>query len=228
MPETHPKPSDYPIDNDWALKPTNAYLLQSSTNYNKIAQVVDISGTDVISQYNSSISKEILARAQVLAKEAHTNATVPFLTMHRRAWFSSHIQFNDAADAAIAELNVPIFKHGTWRFGFPPLSEHSKHEIEMKSAGHNDEIFIKDDIIFFWELKGHMAGKLYQVSNGKRIQVGEFAAAPTYNEECVLMLDTRHIDEVVAILSCVALLSRIDSLEWTWGEVRTLPWAVPF
>ncbi|KAH8896190.1 hypothetical protein GQ53DRAFT_13691 [Thozetella sp. PMI_491] len=229
----HVKLSDFPINETWSPKVNRLYTLLSAKGFSKIAQVMDLTSNVDLNQYDGVLSDDLAQEAEAATKEANAAGSMPLLTMHRRAWYSSHMRFNDSSGKPVSELNTSIWKHGVWRMGFPPDSKHSTHEIEMKPTGigHSDEIFKKDDDIYFWHMRGNMEGVLYKVVHGRRLQIGEFRARQTTQKDCVLIVNSDQLDEVVAIMSCVALLNRIDSFDWAWGDqeypAMTLPQVAP-
>ncbi|KAJ6437499.1 D-amino acid oxidase [Purpureocillium lavendulum] len=102
-----------------------------------------------------------------------------------RSTSSSVMQFHDvSADSFIvAEVDMPVLKHySMWK-----------------------ETFVKDSMRYKWDMPGgDKGGVLYKHC----VPIAKFDAMNLFKESCVLVLDERHLDTVVALSTCVVVLCR--------------------
>jgi hypothetical protein len=98
------------------------------------------------------------------------------------------------------------------KFSFPQGSPHSGHDIEMKpiSIGRRAEGFTKDSTLYFWDKVDNIA-VLTKVVGEKRVEIAKFGAKHGYDKGGALALDTAQLDELVTVITCVALLQQLDS-----------------
>jgi len=113
----------------------------------------------------------------------------------------------------LASLDLSLLRFGTWTFTFPLDSPHASHAVEMRTTGlmKKDWVLAIDSHPFFWVLEGNKMAVLYKVVGGKREPIGQWAKRHGYEKDCVFVLDSAQVDEVIAITSLCALVNRTDS-----------------
>ncbi|QLI73030.1 uncharacterized protein G6M90_00g105580 [Metarhizium brunneum] len=108
---------------------------------------------------------------------------------------SSGLRIQDSShrgDLAV-ELHLSVLKrYGTWR--------HCGHGVEIRPVGImcKQDTFAKNSTPYVWDT----------TMGGKRVLVGEFRARARFGNSCVLVMDTKEVDNVVTSGSCVAALNR--------------------
>ncbi|KAB5515529.1 hypothetical protein GE09DRAFT_1159879 [Coniochaeta sp. 2T2.1] len=120
----------------------------------------------------------------------------------------------------VAELSSGgLWSLGQWSLTFPPDSSHSSHEIKPRpvGVGARADWFVKDSIPYFWDMVhvgiggGRMVYKLFNAVDGKRVEVGRFETLKARDKSGILWLDGGEVDEVVACLTVVATVNRVES-----------------
>ncbi|KAH8879012.1 hypothetical protein GQ53DRAFT_856611 [Thozetella sp. PMI_491] len=151
------------------------------------------------------------------AKEAAVQQE-PLLRISRKSLMSSVLRAEDASGAAVAWLSKPLLSFGKWCLTFPAQSPHSSHAIEMKptSTGKRTYGFIQESVPFFWDMEDKAGARkctLWKAINGRRREVARFEAKRARDREGILAVDEQGVSAVVAGLTCIALLNRVDSFE---------------
>jgi hypothetical protein len=133
-------------------------------------------------------------------------------TVKSKSWLHG-LQFLDSAEFPIASIGGGIFSLGTRKFTFPENSPHSSHNIEMRPVAINsaEEAFVKDSVLYFWECDSAKKRTLTKVVSGSRIEIGKYETKHERTKEGILVLDSSQLNDVVAVLSCIALLNQVDS-----------------
>jgi len=93
-------------------------------------------------------------------------------------------------------------------------SSHSSHPIKVRPARIRSRAdkFVLEGVSFFWDvLEGTRRCELSKFVDGKRTEVGRFVAANAREREGVLLVDGNEVDRIVAALTCVAVLNRVDA-----------------
>ena len=196
------------------LKPNKIYFLDSlSGDFSDELRVLDLSSAVATGGYVGNLTKAFTKDVQQVAKVRKNESSTWAFELGRKT-FSSKMQFHDAKAGGnvVAELDMAILKQwGAWAMSFPEQSPHSSHDIEIRPVGiwKKEETFVKDSISYLWDLSGPgKSGKLYQVKDEKKVLVAEFVAKRWFVNNCVLVLDSELLDEVVVLASCVAVLNR--------------------
>lgn len=226
--------SRYPIDETRPLRPSKClYLLdQPSTDY----RFVDISASTLLSSLareNGSLNTtgakpvHLTAKLHTTAKDA---AALAPATLHLRPKdatansFSlrnrTHLVVTTPDNTEVAELSSGgLWSLGQWSLTFPTDSPHSSHEIKLRPVGigARADWFVKDSIPYFWDqvhvglAGGQTVYKLFKAVDGKRIEVARFESLRARDKFGVLWLDVGQVDEVVACVTLVATINRVES-----------------
>jgi hypothetical protein len=117
--------------------------------------------------------------------------------------------------AIAAEIAMSILQRlGTCTIDFPAESKHCSHPVVMKPTGlfKREETFEVDSVPYLWDAAGGAkGGKLYRLEDekaGARVLVAEYAATKWFQNRCVLVMDTKLLDELVVLASSVSVLNR--------------------
>jgi hypothetical protein len=75
--------------------------------------------------------------------------------------------------------------------------------------------FIVESVPFVWDfVDGTKRCELSKVVDGTRVEVGRFVAGSHTDKVGVLVVDGREVDELLAALTCVAVVNRDDSFRF--------------
>ncbi|KAI0382795.1 hypothetical protein F5Y04DRAFT_43849 [Hypomontagnella monticulosa] len=208
--------NDFPLNEDLQLQPTKTFFIHHEG-------VSGLSKTTLIYDITAIIPSQLDINSKELANTIHSETKTKLekqpvaLKLQRSAWYSNSMSVRDGNDNAVASLSTSLLSFSRWTLSFPAGSPHSTHAIEMRPTGIGTraDIFVKESVPFFWEMFNGPAGgridKLFKVVDGKRVEVARFVAKHMRDREGALFLDEALVDEVVAGVTCVAVLNRLDS-----------------
>ncbi|KAH8880292.1 hypothetical protein GQ53DRAFT_774306 [Thozetella sp. PMI_491] len=195
-----------------ALMPDRVFFLTSSSgDFSDEIRVLDV--TNHVSLVDPGAITEPFAReVERVGKERSKDKSTWAYDLDRNT-FSSTMRFQDAAagGAVVAELDMPILKHyGGWTIRFPEQSKHSNHSIEMRPLGvwKKQESFVKDSVPYLWDMSKGKGGQLSAVIGEKKVPVAAFVAQHWFKNNCVLAFNSKMLDQVVVLASCIAVLNR--------------------
>ncbi|OAQ71955.1 hypothetical protein VFPPC_00033 [Pochonia chlamydosporia 170] len=194
--------------------PDKLFFLQSSSgDFSDELRVLDLSSSITFSTFEDATHDEFYAAVEKAAKNRQNDRAAWVYELTRKS-FSSNMQIHDSSNHGVvaAELDLSILKHyGTWKLSFPQGSRHSSHDLEIKPVSilQKQETFVKDGTMYIWDMTmGGKRGELYKTINGKKALVAAFAAKSWFKNNCVLVMDTKEVGDVVVVGSCVAALNR--------------------
>ncbi|KXX78523.1 3-phosphoshikimate 1-carboxyvinyltransferase [Madurella mycetomatis] len=216
--------SSFPVDSTTPFRLIKAFYVNEGTEFS-----LTFTMTDVTTALEPLLSPFILVETPPslleAAKSAAASAATPTLQFKRpnrlsRTWTA----LDPVSGHVVAESSNPLWSLGKWTIKFPPLnpasiSPHSEHDIILHPAGvaaRADE-FVKDSVPCFWDmLDGRRLCKLYRASDGKKVETARFVGASVRGREGVLLIGEddqgeRRADEVVVMVTLVAVLNRSDS-----------------
>ena len=210
------KPNDFPLNEEVRLQPTKVFFIHNEgvSGLSKSTLIYDI--TSIAPAQIDINSKELLNSIHAETKSNLGKQPVA-LKLHRSSLFSNSMEVKDGNDGAVASLSTTLLAFSHWTLSFPDGSPHATHAIELRPTGIGSraDVFVKESVPFFWEMVGGPSGgrvdKLFRVVDGKRVEVARFFAKHMRDHEGVLFLDRAMVDEVVAGVTCVAVLNRLDS-----------------
>lgn len=202
------KPEDFPLDESKKLNPDKVLFIKASTGFSNDAAVFDL--TNAIERNYDGMSVEYIHEVDILAGDV--DATSAVFELKRQKFYKRQTTVTDENHAEVAGINAPVLSFGLVKFSFPEGSPHSSHDIEMKpvSMGRRVEGFTKDSVLYFWDKVDNIA-VLTKVIGDKRVEIAKFGAKHGYDKGGTLALDTAQLDELVAVITCVALLQQLDS-----------------
>ena len=207
-----PKLEDFPPDEAAAFRPTHIFYLHETGSL-KPTVAHDVTGATGIAVDFTTNKLTDGAQKAAQAAAAATSAK-PYLELRRQAWYKRAYDAKDESDALVAEIAGPLLAFSHWILSFPSDSPHSSHAIEMRPTGMGSQVdvFAKDSVAHFWDvLDGRRLCHLWKVVGGKRIEVARYLSKGMHESDGILMVDGGGVDEVVAIMTCVAVLYRNES-----------------
>lgn len=137
---------------------------------------------------------------------------VPAYTISRNSVFTRKYDVKDEQGNIVAHWKHPLISTGTATLTFPADSKHSSHEILSKAVSwvRRTERFVQDSVTYSWEFDSKVLCNkmaLFRIVGDKKEKVGQCPQPYVYTSGGVLELDSRCIDELVGLLTCV-LVSR--------------------
>ncbi|GJN75638.1 hypothetical protein PCL_04479 [Purpureocillium lilacinum] len=205
------------VDEQPSFTPTKVFFINSSSgDFSDELHVLDLTSNVTLSPCSSTspIPDSLRDEVERAASEQKNDRSAWSFEL-TRGTFSSTMEFHDASagGAVAAELDMPVLKHySVWKVRFPEGSPHSSHDVEVRpvSIWKKQETFVKDSVPYLWDMSmGGKGGVLYKtVEFEKRVPVAQFVAKNWFKNCCVLVLDDRQLDAVVALSTCVAVLNR--------------------
>ncbi|KAH8662618.1 hypothetical protein BX600DRAFT_437990 [Xylariales sp. PMI_506] len=197
--------ASYPLDTTIHMQPSKAYYMEQKGNTSLVTEA-----TSILADWTSLEDPGILDRVSA----ATTGKPTTFELSHSETSRSAQPVIETASKAAVAELKGGVLSLGHWTISFPAGSAHSSHEIAMRPAGiasRADE-FVHNSVPFFWEqTRRHQLMQLFKAADGKRVEVARFIGKKPSAKDGVLLLDEDQIDRLIAVITCVAELHRVES-----------------
>lgn len=206
---------DIPIDEAITLRPTRILYIVPQSGWARDTKVLDLTA-----QLHGSCTDNITPEVQASARRAATSSPPPesLFTLTRPHWYSSsRLNATGFDGAGLAEWHSPIMSYGLTRIRFPDHSPHCSHPLEVKplSVARRAQSFVNDSRPYVWEAQerfksGRMS--LYKVVAGKKIEVAKYESdSGGFTVGGLLVLETREVDELVALLTCMAVLNQRDA-----------------
>lgn len=202
------KPEEFPLDESKTFNADKVLFIEASTGVSSGTAIFDM--TNAIERNYDGMSAQYIHEVETLAKDVDTSLTV--FELKRQKFYKRQTTVTDESHTEVAGFSAPVMKLGLVTFSFPKDSPHCSHDIEMKPVGafRRTNGFVKDSIQYFWDKHDNIA-MLTKVVGEMRVEVAKFGAKHTWDKGGVLALDTANVDEVVAVITCVALLQQLDS-----------------
>lgn len=204
-----------PIDQAITLHPTRILYIVPQSGWARETKVLDLTA-QLHDTYHDDLTAEFKAAAKRIA--GSTPAPAPIFTLTRTHWYSSsRLTVTDTAGAQLAEWHSPIMGYGVTHISFPANSLHCSHALEVKpiSIGRRAQSFINDSATYVWEAGGRFnSGRmsLYKAIGAKKIEVARYESnSGTFIAGGLLILETREVGELVAMLTCMAVLNQRDA-----------------
>lgn len=211
-------PERFPINDEEALRPDTVHFLRSSGSLASTTHVFSVADENsilpLLAVHDFVVTPDFQQAVEHVVKTG--NATEIY-TLSKAAFYSTALHLraytSPASAAPLASISRSLLSLGKQTMNFPPDSPHSDHPISIAAVGvgRRSQMFVKDSVPYFWDIDGGTHGLLYKVSDGKRVRIGEFLVHHSFGKDCVFALDSRALSGVVGLLSCVAMLRRIDS-----------------
>ena len=206
---------DIPVDEAISLRPTTILYIVSQSGWARDTNVLDLTA-QLHDSYQDDLTPEFKASARRLASSSPPLA--PIFTLTRARWYStSRLTVTDAAGVQLAEWHSPILAYGVTHIRFPEDSPHCSHAVEVKplSIYRRAQSFVKDSATYAWETgerfePGRMS--LYKATGAKKIEVARYESdSGGFTVGGPLVLETREVDDLIALLTCMAVLNQRDA-----------------
>ncbi|KAK3318878.1 hypothetical protein B0H66DRAFT_558339 [Apodospora peruviana] len=195
----------------------------------------EILATDTTNEdVHDLLPEPVLSRLEPAAADQHPFLKVASTSWYKRALKAILIHGSTEEEKEIAQLAGPLLSLGRWKFIFADAT-YSSHKIEMRptGVGSRADVFVKDSLLFFWEPVAHGQRARYVLWKGtageeesrQREVVGVYALVAHHGHghwhgesgkkrkgrRGVLVVDDSKVDKVVAVLTCVATVNRVES-----------------
>jgi hypothetical protein len=205
--------ASFPIDSTTPFHPTKAIYINDTSEFSLTTTASDVTAsvTHLLPSPDTQSAPTLLTTAK---STSHTlPATLTFTRPNRlsRSWTAGDPAFK----ATVAELSNPLWSLGKWTITFPSNSPHSSHNIILHPASFTSKTdeFVKDSVPYFWDtVNGRKLCKLYRAMEGKKVEVARFVGEDVRAREGVLLVEEgKGVDEVVVMVTFLAVLMRVDS-----------------
>ena len=214
-------PERFPINEEQRFRPDTVYFLRFSGMLRTSIHVYKVSNETALSSFleveRFSTTKDDFRQAvEDAIKDGNVAEDYIF---SKAAVYSMTIVMKRASEASssatpLATISRSLRSLGKQTIDFPSGSPHSDHTISVApvGVGRSSHMFVKDSVPYFWDVvEGGTHWQLHKVMDGTRVKIGELSVKKSYGKDCVFVLDSRALDEVVGLVSCVAVLYRMDS-----------------
>jgi hypothetical protein len=206
---------DMPVDEAITLRPTRILYIVPQSGWARDTMILDLTA-QLHASYPDNLSPEFKASAKRLASS--TPPIAPIFTLTRAHWYSSsRLTVTDTAGAQLAEWHSPLMAYGVTRIRFPADSPHCGHALDVKplGVGRRAQSFINNSVMCAWETGGRFKSgrmSLYKAIGAKKVEAARYESdSGTFIAGGLLVLDTREVDELVALLTCLAVLNQRDA-----------------
>jgi hypothetical protein len=205
---------DIPVDETITFRPTKILYIVQHSGCARDTKIVDLT-SQLHDSYHDGFTPEFKASAKQVATSSLPSP--PAFTLTQAHWYSnSRLTVTDTTGAQLAEWHSPILSYGVTRIKFPKESPHCSHGLEVKplSVARRAQSFVKDSSTYVWEGRKRFESgcmSLYKCVAGKKIEVARYESER--GGFCVggpLVVERREVDELVAVLTCMAVLSQLD------------------
>jgi len=206
---------DMPTDESIKLRPTKILYIIPQSNWARKTSILDL--TDQLHEsFREDFTPEFHKSAKRLVVEL---PQLPlFLSLTRDHWYSSsHIVATNAKDEKVAEWHSPAMSYGNTTITFPEGSTHSDHHLDLKAVKltARAQSFVKDSITYVWVAEKRFKSgslSLYKVGESKKVEVARYQSdSGGFVTGGPLAVVTSEVDEVVAALTCLAVLNQRDT-----------------
>jgi len=193
------------------LEPTRAFYIHGG-GLLKTFTITDITESTEVSAFLTTTDlTHLIAKAK---SDAATKAVS--IQLDKPSVFSTAITARDPSGALVATISGAVLTLGRQTITYAVGSSHH-HPIKLSPvhpASRADE-FVIESVPFLWDVvDGRRRCELTKVLDGTRVEVGRFVAESPRDKSGVLLVDSREIDEILAALTCVAVLNRMDSFRF--------------
>jgi hypothetical protein len=194
------------------LQATIAFYIQGGTLLRSFA-ITDITSSTPITTFLATPLNDL---GDLLADaKGDAAAQAALIQLDKPSPFSTSLTAQAASGETIATISGSKLSLGRCTITFAAkVSPHASHPVKVRPAriGSQADEFLLDGVPFFWGLlEGTRRLELSKVVDGKRCEVGRFVSVNTSEKEGVLLVDGNEVDRIVAALTCVTVLNRVDS-----------------
>lgn len=206
---------EIPVDKAVTLRPTRILYIIPQSGWARDTKILDLT-SQLHNSYHDDLTPEFCVSAKRLASS--TPPPAPIFTLTRAHWYSSsRLTVTDAASVQVAEWHSPLLAYGVTHINFPEDSPHCSHALEVKplSVARRAQSFVKDSATHAWEASGRFKSgrmSLHKAAGAKKIEVARYESdSGAFTAGGPLVLETREVDELVALLTCLAVLNQRDA-----------------
>src|SRR5271168_1587155 len=203
-----------PIDKTVALQPTRILYIVAQSGWDRETKILDLT-SQLLDSYQDDFTEDFNASVKRLV--GSSPPPPPIFTLTRAHWYSSsRLTVTDAEGAQLAKWHSPILGYGVTHITFPEHSTHCTHALEVKplSVARRAQSFISDSATYAWETAGRFKSSrmsLYKAIGGKKIEVARYESeSGGFTAGGPVVLVTKEVDDLVALLTCMAVLNQRD------------------
>ena len=204
-----------PIDKTVALQPARILYIVAQSGWDRETKILDLT-SQLLDSYQDDFTEDFNASVKRLV--GSSPPPPPIFTLTRAHWYSSsRLTVTDAEGTQLAKWHSPIMGYGVTHITFPEHSTHCTHALEVKplSAFRRAQSFVSDSVTYAWETAGRFKSSrmsLYKAIGGKKIEVARYESeSGGFTAGGPVVLVTTEVDELVGLLTCMAVLNQRDS-----------------
>jgi hypothetical protein len=203
-----------PIDKTVALQPTRILYIVAQSGWDREIKILDLT-SQLLDSYQDDFTEDFKASVKRLVS---SSPPPPIFTLTHAHWYSSsRLTVTDAEGAQLAKWHSPIMGYGVTHITFPEHSTHCTHALEVKplSIFRRAQSFVSDSATYAWETAGRFKSNrmsLYKEIVGKKIEVARYESeSGGFTAGGPVVLATKEVDELVTLLTCMAVLNQRDA-----------------
>lgn len=204
-----------PINKTVALQPTRILYIVPQSGWDRETEILDLT-SQLLDSYQDGFTEDFNASVKRLVSSSPPPP--PIFTLTRAHWYSSsRLTIMDAEGAQLAKWHSPIMGYGVTHITFPEHSTHCTHALEVKplSVARRAQSFVSDSATYAWETAGRFKSSrmsLYKAIGGKKIEVARYESeSGGFTAGGPVVLVAKEVGELVALLTCMAVLNQRDS-----------------
>ena len=204
-----------PIDDAAAFQPTRILYIVPQSGWARETKILGLT-SQLLDSYQDNFIEDFKASVKWLVSSSPP--PLPIFTLTRAHWYSSsRLTVTDAKGAQLAKWHSPIMGYRVTHITFPGHSTHCTHALEVKplSFARRAQSFVNNSMTYTWEAAGRFKSgrmSLYSVAAAKKIEVARYVSeSGGFTAGGSLVLVTKEVDELVALLTCMAVLNQRDA-----------------
>lgn len=204
-----------PVDGAVAFQPTRILYIVPQSGWARDTQILDLT-SQLLDSYQNDFTEDFKASVKRLVSSSPPPP--PIFTLTRAHWYSSsRLTVTDAEGAQLAKWHSPIMGYGVTHITFPEHSTHCTHALEVTplNLARRAQGFVNNSATYAWEATGRFESgrmSLYSITGAKKIKVARYESeSGGFTVGGPLALVTKEVDELVALLTCMAVLNQRDA-----------------
>jgi hypothetical protein len=204
-----------PIGDAVAFQPARILYIVPQSGWARETKILDLT-SQLLDSYQGDFTENFKASVKRLVSFSPPPPSIFTLTCAH--WYSSsRLTVTDAEGAQLAKWHSPIMGFGATHITFPEHSTHCTHALKVKplSVARRAQSFVKYSVTYAWEAAGRFKSgrmSLYNVTRAGKIEVARYESeSGGFTAGGSLVLVTKEVDELAALLTCMAVLNQRDA-----------------
>lgn len=208
--------AENPID-DANFKPDRTLYILRHNLFSKDVNIIDIS-TEMTARYTGGeLTDDVCNAARGLSEDTLRSSNPVYQLKRPHFWNSTFVMTGAASPGTeLVSWKHPHRSFGKAQFTFPADSKHGSHNIIMAPTKwyRRTNEWVQDSVTYQWrcnsKLKANRMTLIKKIGN-KQIVIGRYAQRwGSWITGGTLLIDSKEIDEVTAVLSACVMLKRMQ------------------